>query len=170
MSESVAVSDQLYVIDRETNDDGTVNAEVNRVDLPDEPGGSFEVEFLLPDGQTESRKYRWAKRATEDFEIVRLCRHLGFTLSQVKELEGSMVKWDGGVVYPEPKEPIWKRSAPKSPFDCSLGHAFLLIPVWLTFSPLGIFDDDAQVRWGAFLVLYSAVWTATIAIFLGVVL
>lgn len=158
------VVDQLHVIDNETNDDGTVNAEIHKIDLPDDPGDSFEVEFLLPDGQTETEDYQWAERATDDYEIVRLCESVGFSLSQVRQLEGERVRWDDGVEYPEPETFADKASPPPSPYYLGWVRTFIIFPMFIITAPIAIWDRDGKARQFASAVLFSTLWTLAVCV------
>ena len=81
-----------------TNDDGTVNAEINRVNVGD-VGEDIEVQYLLPSGETKVERYSWPEKATDQYKIVRLRCELGFSVSQVEAIEGERIKYDGGVVF-----------------------------------------------------------------------
>jgi len=168
--------DQLHVIEHETNDDGTVNAEIRRVVL-NGVGENIEIQYLLPSGEVKNEYYSWPERDTDDYRVVQLCEELGFTVSQIESIEGEMVKYDSGVVF---EQSGWesvkgKLGSAKDRATFKHGDDSILLPIafWpiLAFlAPFLSFYSDLrdEERMFAIGIFSSQVWFTIIALFIAV--
>lgn len=85
----MSIEDELYEITEATNDDGTVDVTIERLERV---GDSVEVYFTTPTREEHFIPLEWPDRDSEKYAFVRLCHEADLDLRHAMQLEGSTVR------------------------------------------------------------------------------
>jgi len=95
----VSTKEKLHHVQESTNDDGTLNVEITDWR---EHNGMIEIEYQLPTAEYKTQDLAFPDRATDDYDLVRLCESCGYSIGSLDQLIGERVKYeDGSLVIPE---------------------------------------------------------------------
>jgi len=99
--QEITPQEELYHVQENTNDDGSVMVEITGWDKDDR--GAI-VEYRMPTMETKTERMRWPTRNTDDYKLVRILRQCGLDLVGIEQLEGSKMRYkDGEIVAPKLK-------------------------------------------------------------------
>ena len=115
----VSTKEKLHHVQESTNDDGTLNVEITDWR---EHNGLIEIEYQLPTAEYETDTFSFPQRATDDYDLVRLCESCGYSIGSLDQLVGERVKYeDGSLVVPAHTSRVQQvkghLTVPKNPVD-----------------------------------------------------
>lgn len=128
------VKEELFHIQENTNDDGTVDVEIKEWNKKHNALNEerVEIKFRKPTQEVKTEAMEWPEKATEEYKFYRIVRNCGYDLYNADQIEGCKIKYgDGKIVAPKKKSRIQKlRESIKNPSNASPVQQIYFLLIW----------------------------------------
>jgi hypothetical protein len=128
------VKEELFHIQENTNDDGTVNVEIEEWSKKHNALNEerVEIKFRKPTQEVKTEVMQWPQRATEEYKFYRIVKNCGYDLYNADQIEGCKIKYDGGkIIAPKKKSRIQKlRQSIQNPSNASPTEQIIILITW----------------------------------------